>query len=139
MSQPEKAAIAAVSADWKRAYNAGDVAAVAELYADDAVLSAPGAPPVLGNAAIRDYFDATIARFAASGLTVEDKPLGDIVTSGDLAWQWQTYRVVDRSGVVVDSGKLVTLLRRVDGRWRIAGDTWNSDGTAPATQTAAQR
>ena len=135
----ERAAIAAVSADWKRAYNAGDVAAVARLYADDAVLSAPGLPAVLGNAAIRDYFVATIAQFASLGLTVEDRPLVDIVAAGDLAWQWQTYKVVDRAGAIVDAGKLVTLLRRVNGQWRIAGDTWNSDGTASAAPRAAER
>ena len=123
--------IAAVSLAWKQAYNAGDVAAVANLYADDAVLSAPGEPVVLGKAAIHRYFVDTMAKFATAGLIVHDQPMGDIVTSCDLAWQWQTYEVVDKAGNVVDSGRLVTLLRRTNGKWLIAGDTWNSNG-APA-------
>lgn len=126
----DAAAIRAVNAAWKAAYNAGDVAAVAALYADDAVLSAPGAPALLGSAAINEYFTGTVAEFAAAGLTVVDQPLGDVVASGNLAWQWQSYRIVDRSGAVVDAGTLVTLFRRRDGRWLIAGDTWNSDGSA---------
>src|SRR5262252_4843332 len=129
----DKTAVAAVSAEWKKAYNAGDAAAVAALYTDDAVLAAPGEPPVLGNAAISQYFVAKVAEFANSGLVVEDAPLGDVVASGDLAWQWQTYRVVDKSGAVVDQGKLVTLLQRKNGKWLIAGDTWNSSIT-PASQ-----
>jgi uncharacterized protein (TIGR02246 family) len=124
----DTAEIAAVSLAWKQAYNAGDVAAVADLYSDDAVLSAPGQPAVLGKAAIHQYFVETMAKFATAGLTVNDRPMGDVVTSCDLAWQWQTYEVVDKAGHVVDSGRLVTLLKRTNGRWLIAGDTWNSSG-----------
>jgi ketosteroid isomerase-like protein len=104
---------------------------VVALYTDDAVLSAPGEPPIRGNAAISEYFVRKVAEFSTAGVTVEDAPFGDAVASGDLAWQWQTYRVVDKSGAVVDAGKLVTLFQRKDGKWLIAGDTWNSSG-APA-------
>jgi uncharacterized protein (TIGR02246 family) len=131
----DPADIAAVSLAWKKAYNAADVSAVADLYADDAVLSAPGQRAVIGKAAIREYFVATIAQFAAAGLVVHDAPMGDIVTSCDLAWQWQTYEVVDKSGTTVDSGRLVTLLRRENGKWLIAGDTWNSDRPAAPAAT----
>jgi len=125
----DKAAVEAVSIAWKSAYNAGDVAAVAALYAEDAVLSAPGAPAVRGNASISEYFVTKVAEFSAAGLTVADAPMGDVVASCDLAWQWQTYKVTDKSGAVVDAGKLVTLFQRKDGKWMIVGDTWNSDAT----------
>jgi hypothetical protein len=73
-----------------------------------------------------------IAQFRSAGFTVADTPLGPVVASGDLGWQWQTYTVTDKAGHVIDAGKLVTLFRRRDGRWLIAGDTWNSDGSAAA-------
>ena len=135
----DKAAVEAVSIAWKNAYNAGDTAAVAALYAEDAVLSAPGQRAVHGNAAISEYFVKTVAEFSAAGLTVEDEPMGDVVASCDLAWQWKTYKVTDKAGVVVDAGKLVTLFQRRDGKWMIVGDTWNSDATpgAPAAQVSA--
>jgi len=125
-----KVAVEGLSLAWKTAFNAGDVAAVTALYADDAVLSAPGARALHGRAAIGAYFVDAVARFSAAGLTVEDAPLGDAVASCDLAWQWKTYTVTDQAGVVVDAGKLVTLFRRQNGKWLIAGDTWNSDGTS---------
>jgi ketosteroid isomerase-like protein len=43
--------IRAVNIAWFKAYNSGDGAAVAALYAEDAVLSAPGAPAARGNRA----------------------------------------------------------------------------------------
>lgn len=134
----DEAAIRALSAAWKEAFNAGDVAAVAALYAEDAVLAAPGAPALRGKASISEYFVRTVAEFKAAGITVADAPLGDVVASGDLGFQWMTYGISDPSGAVVDAGKLLTLFQRRDGRWTIVGDTWNSDvaPAAPATPAA---
>jgi uncharacterized protein (TIGR02246 family) len=126
----DQSAIKAVSIAWKNAYNAGDAAAVAALYAEDAVLSAPGEPVVRGHASISEYFVRKVAEFSGTGLTVVDAPMGEVVASGDLGWQWQTYRITDKSGAVLDAGKLVTLFQRKNGKWMIAGDTWNSDGPA---------
>ncbi len=134
----DKAAVEAVSIAWKNAYNAGDASAVAALYAEDAVLSAPGERVVHGKASISEYFVGKVAEFGASGLMVADAPMGDVVASCDLAWQWKTYEVTDQAGVVVDTGKLVTLFQRKDGKWMIVGDTWNSDIAPAASPSVAE-
>ncbi|HEY2808982.1 MAG TPA: nuclear transport factor 2 family protein [Steroidobacteraceae bacterium] len=126
------AEVAAASLSWKQTFNAGDPAAVTALYAEDAILSAPGIPVVKGRAAIGGYFVRTAAEFAAAGLTVADAPLGDAVASGDLGYQWKTYSISDHAGAVVGSGQLLTVFRRTAGRWLIIADTWNPDGTTPA-------
>lgn len=126
-STADRAAIRAVSVAWRNAYNAGDAAAVVALYAEDAVLSAPGERALLDSSSIGRYFAKKVAEFSAAGLTVADAPMGDVVTSGDLGFQWETYRVTDKSGGVVDAGKLLTLFGRKNGKWMIIGDTWNSD------------
>ena len=128
------AGIESVSSAWKHAYNAGDFRAVTELYADDAVLSAPGMPVVMGKAAIGGYFAKIGPMFSQSGLSVSDAPLGRAGTSGDLGFQWKTYRILDKSGSVIDAGKLLTMFRRSGGRWQIIGDTWNSDRAPAAPQ-----
>ncbi len=135
----DKAAIRAVSIAWKNAYNAGDAAAVAALYAADAVLNAPGERPLLGNSSISEYFAKKVAEFSAAGLTVADAPMGDVGASGDLGFQWETYQVTDKSGAVVDAGKLLTLFGRRNGKWMIIGDTWNSNTVrgAPAARATA--
>ncbi len=129
----DRAAIRAVSAAWKQAFNQADVQAVSELYAEDAVLAAPGLPPVQGKRAITAYFMRTVAQFAGAGVIVSDAPLGEVSVSGDLGFFWETYSIVSRSGAAVDSGKLLTLYRRTQGRWLIVADTWSS--SRPATPT----
>jgi uncharacterized protein (TIGR02246 family) len=128
----DAAGVAAASIAWKQTFNAGDPAAVTALYAEDAVLSAPGKPVVRGRAAIGEYFVKTAAEFAAAGLNVADAPMGEAVASGDLGYQWKTYTISNRAGVQVGSGQLLTLFRRTAGKWLIIGDTWNPDGATPA-------
>jgi len=117
---------------WYKSYNSGDGAAVAALYADDAVLMAPNVPAARGIAAIRDYYSKDAPEFQASGLTAVEGPAGDIGISGDLAWQGTTYTVTDKSGATVQAGKVLTVLQRRNGKWMIIRDTWNSD-TPPAS------
>ena len=127
----DAAGVAAASLAWKATFNAGDPAAVTALYAEDAILSAPGKPVVRGRVAIGQYFVKTAAEFSAAGLSVADVPMGEAVASGDLGYQWKTYTIADRSGAVVGAGQLLTLFRRSAGKWLIIADTWNPAG-APA-------
>ena len=51
----------------------------------------------------------------------------DVGVSGDLAWQGDTYKVIDKSGATVDTGKTLTVFQRRDAKWMIIRDTWNSE------------
>jgi uncharacterized protein (TIGR02246 family) len=131
-SAADAAGVAAASIAWKQTFNAGDPAAVTALYAEDAILSAPGKPVVKGRAAIGQYFVKTAAEFSAAGLSVADAPMGEAVASGDLGYQWKTYTIADRTGAVIGAGQLLTVFRRTQGKWLIVADTWNPDGSVPA-------
>jgi uncharacterized protein (TIGR02246 family) len=131
----DETAIRAVETAWYKAYNGGDGEAVAALYAENAVLNAPGAPAVRGKSSIREYYVKDAAAFAKSGHTDVDGPKSDVGVSGDLAWQWGTYQNNDKSGAAVDAGKYLTVFQRRDEKWMIIRDTWNSD-TAPAAAAA---
>jgi uncharacterized protein (TIGR02246 family) len=131
----DEAAIRAVNPAWFKAYNAGDVDGVAALYAEDAVLNIPGAAPARGHAAIREGLAKDIAASAAGGFTLSQAPMSEMGVSGDLAWEWNTFTVADKSGATVDAGKYVTVYGRKDGKWLIIRDIWNSD-TPPASPTA---
>lgn len=127
----DETAIRAADSAWFAAHNAGDADAVAALYADDAVVSAPGAPPARGSAAVRAVIAKDVADMKAGGFTLAASPTPDLAASGDLGWIWNTFAVKDKAGATVDAGKYLTLLARRDGQWRIVRDIWNSD-KAPA-------
>ena len=124
----DKEAVSAVNAAWFKAYNAHDVDALSALYADDAVLSAPGAPSARGAAAIKEAFKKDIAAATKAGIANNAGTSGETGVSGDLAWEWNTFTATDKSGKVVQKGKYVTVFERRNGKWVIIRDIWNSDG-----------
>lgn len=134
----DEAAIRAVDSTWFAAHNGGDADAVVALYADDAVVSAPGVPPARGAAAVRELIAKDVADTKAGGVTLVPSPTADIGVSGDLGWIWNTFTVQDKSGATVTAGKYLTLVGRKDGQWRIIRDIWNSDNPPTPPPTAAR-
>jgi uncharacterized protein (TIGR02246 family) len=133
----DETAIRAINASWFTAFNAGDVDGVAALYADDAVVHSPGAPPARGAAAIREGVAKDVAATGGAGLSMTQTAKSEIGVSGDLAWESNTFTVTDKAGTTVDAGKYVTVFGRKDGKWLIIRDIWNSDNPAPAPAAAA--
>ena len=116
---------------WFDHYNRGDADGVANLYAEDAVLMAPGAPAAVGKAAIRSFIAGDIPNTKAAGLTLNGADITGVGVSGDLGWLTGTFTVTDSAGTTVDSGKYLSLFRRINSEWKLIRDIWNSDA-APA-------
>src|SRR5690349_7009824 len=73
----DKAAIQTLNDQFTKAFNAGDIAAVAAHYTEDAVVLPPGAEMVLGRNAILTFWKAASEQFGDIKLTALDvKPLG---------------------------------------------------------------
>lgn len=128
--------VRAGTAAWLAAYNAGDVAGVARLYAADAVVMPPGAPAAVGRKAIRVFLTSDIAAAQEAGVTLVQGEMDDAGASEHLAWHSGSYTVNDATGAVVDSGSFLEVWRKTGGQWRILRDTWNSD-RPPAAHTSA--
>lgn len=128
----DEAAIRGVNPAWFKAYNAGDANSIVTLYADDAVVNAPGAAAARGHNAMRELLIKEIAASTAAGITLNAGPATDVGVSGDLGWEWGTFTVTDKSGATVDAGKYVTVLERKNGKWLIIRDIWNSDAPMQA-------
>ena len=106
---------------WQKAYNAGDAAALTALYTKDAKVMAPGAEAASGTKAIQALFEADVAQKAKNTLTQED-----VVGFGDYALETGKYVATSADGKHLDHGSFMTLLKKVDGGWKIHRDTWNS-------------
>jgi uncharacterized protein (TIGR02246 family) len=122
------AAMAAIEADWKQAYDGGDAAAVAALYAEDAVYMAPYAEPARGRPAIEAKLAEVMAATSERQVTIERFDAG---AAGDLAYGIGTYRLeMGMAGAeqpMTDSGKYMTIAKLgADGSWKIYAHIWNT-------------
>jgi len=130
--------IRAESPAWFAHYNADHPDSVANMYAEDAVVLAPGAPAASGREAIRAFLASDIQATKAAGLTLNQGEVTGTAVSGDMAWLSATFTVKDASGATVDNGKYLSVYKRVDGKWLLIRDTWNSDTpAAPAAPSTA--
>lgn len=115
------------------AVNSNNVDTFMAVVTDDIVFQAPNMPEVVGRAAVREFVTGYLSAFTTNW----DKTQRDFVVSGDRAYQRYGYTVTDTNkatgAVTTDTGKgLIVFQRGTDGTWRVARDTWNSDGAAPA-------
>ena len=113
--------IEARESDWLSAFNGGDAAGVANIYATDARLLPPGAPAIVGRDAIEGFvkeFVATGAKLTFNLLTVHE--------SGDLCAAVGEFDM-KIPGAPDDQGKYIEVWRRQgDGSWLIVDDIFNS-------------
>ena len=127
----DEATIKAMTAAWLDAYNVSDVEKIVAMYAEDAVLMPPHAPVANGQAAIRSYLQTDTAGAKAAGVKLIPGPATAGVV-GDMGWESGSYSVNDGSGKTVDSGSYLAVSRKVNGKWLLIRDTYNSDRPLPA-------
>jgi len=123
------AAIKAMSTAWGTAQTAGDVAALTDQYADDAVRLGPNAPMEVGKAAIhaslQTYFDKYKDEAVNSAEDV--RVIGDLAISRGI-WKSRSTPKLPGAAIIDDTGKWVSIYRRQpDGSWKIIIDTFSSD------------
>jgi ketosteroid isomerase-like protein len=120
---PELAAMSAAFAD---ALNAGDIEAIAMMYTEDARLM----PPNLETGVGRDFVRAAFGGMYDAGLRVELETV-EAMASGDMGYRIGTYVLTGPDGSFVDKGKFVEIRQKIGGEWLMTNDTWNSDLPVP--------
>lgn len=131
LSAADQAGIRSVDSAFMAAANAGDVDAVAEVYAEEGTVLAPNLPPQKGRDAVRAFWggflDAYTVRFEIASDTIEGR--------GDLAYNQGHYRytaVPKAKGVpgIADEGKFLEILKKQgDGSWKYVLDMYSSNLT----------
>ena len=124
--QEAEAAVKASAQNWEAGWNAGDGAAIAALYTQDATVMPPASEPVQGREAIQAFWQAAID--ATPGST-EDLETVHVQVLGDTAIEVGTYTNAGPDGEHLDHGKFVAVWQKVDGEWKIARDIFNSNMT----------
>ncbi len=117
-----RAQIEAANRGFEAAFAKGDAAGVAACYSPDAQLLPPGSPMVSGNAAVQAYWDGAMK----SGLKGVKLNTVEAVQHGDTAIEVGTADVTGADGGRLDDAKYIVIWKRVDGKWKLHRDIWNS-------------
>ncbi len=121
-----QAQITAINAKFDQAFNTKNPAAIAPLYADNAVvMPAPAGEPVSGVAAIQAFFTGLIN----AGVIEHQLTLSEAVEDGNLAYQrgkWAA-AMLNEQGEKQSFGGNVHLVYRkqADGSWKAVTHIWN--------------
>jgi len=132
---PDQAAIRALDAEMVAALNARDLDHYMSCLAEDATWMPPSGPAVAGKPAIRDLVSELLE---IPDFTVAHHPIAiEVARSGDLAFLSYAYEftVTDSAGTAVtETGKDISIFRKVDGAWKLFIDIWNAD-SPPANES----
>lgn len=129
LSASDIAGIQGADSTFVAAANAGNLDALAAVYASDAVLLPPNRPPQKGREAIRNFWGgflkAYTVRFEIGSHTIEGR--------GDLAYNVGHYKFTavpkeKANPGVADEGKFVEILKKQpDGSWKYLVDMYSSN------------
>lgn len=117
-----KAALKEMTPILQTAFNAGDAAGVAALYATDGALHPPNSAPVTGRENIEAFWSAGLE----DGITVE-LTTDTLYGMGDSAAEVGMYVITGADGSHLDHGHYTVVYVMEGGKWKIASDMWNSD------------
>ncbi len=108
---------------WEAAFNAGDSAAVASLYTEDASVFPPGEERVDGRSAIQTFWQGAID----SGVKVDDFHSVKVEAWSNIAEEIGslTFIVPSDSGPTKVVGKYIVIYKRTGHTWQLHRDIWN--------------
>jgi ketosteroid isomerase-like protein len=136
-SDSARTAIEAANARFAHYFESGQADSAAMNYAEDATIMLPSEPPVQGRAAIR----AKIAEFMDYGTWQFSVATTRVDASGPIAVEQGTYVEGLTPGphappgiaaMFPDTGKYITVWKKVNGTWLIFADISNSNRAMPA-------
>ena len=119
-----KAVIQQLDDAWAAAFNKGDSAAVAAMYAPDAYVLPPGADMIQGRDKIAAFWSQAAQQMGEAKLTVVDvQRLGR-----SAAREIGTVSLKTKGNPPQEiTGKYVVVWRKIDGQWMLAADIWNTN------------
>ena len=118
-------------AQWDKLFNTRDTSSLASLYAEGAVSMPYNAPTVRGRKAIQAELDKFLSENTGRHETsVEEVLIGD-GWAIERARYTMTYTPKGAGTQIIETGRHVMCRKKVDGRWEIAWEIWNTDQPSP--------
>jgi uncharacterized protein (TIGR02246 family) len=119
----DKSDMAGRAKTWEDAFNSAAAGALAGLYTEDAMRLPYQAPVINGRDAIAENIKST----REQGITsIKLEVLGS-ESQGNMGWGHGTYVLMDGDGNTIQAGKWMNVSKKIDGKWLIHCDIWNTD------------
>jgi len=126
-AQDVKSAIQKQADKFTAELKAGNAAAIAAMYTEDAMAFPPNGEILKGRADIQKFWQSMVDAKIQAELQILD-----VETHGNTATEVGTLVIKDASGKVIDRGKYVVTWKRTKSGWQLHRDIWNSSMPAPA-------
>ena len=134
-SGPKAAGVLSVDQAFTKALLAGDAAALAALYTDDAVLVMPGSPAISGGKAIAATFAGWLQGTKVTAFTMTTTGHR---TAGHLSTGWGTWTMTSApkagGAATTETGTFCEVAQEKEGVWRYISDHAAADPAPPAKQ-----
>ena len=102
---------------WEMVEKVGSLKAYKTYLADDAILMRSGKQPLFGKKAAVTFIDSEQPR-------IKFPKRKSFIESADLAYVYNTYSIVDKTGTEIENGNFVQVWKLRKGKWLIAADVW---------------
>ena len=133
LSDEDLAAITALGQAYHDAVLAGDAAAVAAVYTEDATEMPPNMVARQGRAAIEEAYGAGPSMTAFTITTTETRGFGDLAY--DMGTWTATMQMEGMEEPYQDAGKYMAICeKQADGTWLMKVAIWNSDIPLPVPE-----
>ena len=109
-------------------FNNGDPEAIANRYTADAKLMPPNSGIIEGKENIAAFWQGVMD----AGVAKVELYSTDSNTYGDIALDIGGAKLYTADGALIDEVKFIVNYKKVDGKWMMHQDIWNSSTTLPA-------
>lgn len=123
--------ITTVNQGFMESFNQGDAKALVSNYTADAKLYPSNSDVVTGTDAIEGFWSAVMKM----GIKKAQMETVSAESYGNIAIEEGRYKLFVEGDIVADQGKYLVTWAKVDGKWKIQRDIWNTNN--PPVQTRA--
>lgn|SRR5574341_1634776 len=114
-------------AEWDSLFNAGNATGLAALYAENIIYMPFNAPTIYERQALQVGFEKFFTDYIAEHRTSIDEILTGENWAIERAHYLLTYTSKTSGNVTVETGRQVVCRKKIEGKWQIAWEIWNTD------------
>ena len=115
-------AFTSICQQFEKSFNQGDAEGLASLYSEDAKILSPNMDFVEGKNAIQTFWQGALEM----GIKSFKGEMIEAESSGNLGYSVYKYSLYGNEDQEIDKGKGLSVLKNIDGKWKIHRDVYNS-------------